>query len=111
MTVQKKYADNSSGAVIDWLPLVEPYADRWQWLVERAKAISDDYPYELAAITRVEQYVFAEGLGRKPRVDDVLFVLGLVISLFDRDIDFELPGELFADRFPHWVGPTHRLCA
>jgi hypothetical protein len=94
----------------DWEPLVDGYRERWQWLLERAAALADDAKHELAAIDRVRGYVL-DGSEDRPRVDDLILVLGIAISQLDHDLDFELPGELFTDKFPNWVGPTHRMSA
>lgn len=67
---------------IDWGPLADAARVGAEWMLDRAAAMVTDYPEEADAVERVRVFMHARlaGIALPLAVEDLLFVMGLVIQ-------------------------------
>jgi len=88
---------------LDWTPLFRAFKDAFEWALDVAKNLAGDYVEEVDAVERVRVFMRRRlaGIPAHVRIDDVLFVFGLIIGAIERDL-----GPVESSR--PWFGPPMR---
>lgn len=73
---------------LDWTPLFQAFEEAFDWALDVAARLARDYPEEVEAVERVRAFMHQHLAGQPAhvRVDDVLFVFGLIIGAIERDL-------------------------
>ena len=112
---------------LDWTPLFRAFKEAFEWTLDVAKNLARDYQEEVEAVERVRVFMRKRvaGMPAHIRVDDVLFVFGLIMGAIERDLGpvdtlgpffappVRLPSasELWERVFPHHFGIKRRNAA
>jgi hypothetical protein len=90
--IKKRYMpralDYEDGDPLDWERLFRAFKEAFDWALDVAKQLARDYPEEVDAVERVRQFMHKRMDGRPAhvKVEDVLFVFGLLIGAIERDL-------------------------
>jgi hypothetical protein len=72
----------------DWTTLFRAFADALEWAFDRAADLAREYPREVEIVERVRTFVRRRIAGNPAhvRIEDVLFVFGLVAGAVERQL-------------------------
>ena len=86
---------------VDWAPIADAALVGAEWVLDRAAEIAADYTEEAAAVERVRAFVHAQlaGVDAPLAIEDLLFVMGLVIERLGRDLGIDDPATAMVDPF------------
>jgi len=101
---------------LDWIRLYQAFDEATDWALDVAVQIAHDYPDEVEAVERVRSFLRRRiaGIPAHVRIDDVMFVFGLIIGAIERDLGptrnlapwfaapMRCPGR-FEDWEPRWM--------
>jgi hypothetical protein len=92
MNEEEKQNETQAGPKLDWKPLFGAFKQASEWALDAAAQFARDYPEEVAAVERVRMFLrqrvassFDELAVVDISIDDVLFTLGLLIGVIERD--------------------------
>jgi len=92
MNEEEKENETQAGPALDWKPLFGAFKEASEWALDVAAQFARDYPEEVAAVERVRTFLrqrvahrFDELTVVDISIDDVLFTLGLLIGVIERD--------------------------
>ncbi len=73
---------------LDWTLLFQAFNEAFEWALDVAAHFARKYPAELGAVERVRVFMRKQVAGQTAhvRIDDLLFVLGLIIGAIERDL-------------------------
>lgn len=101
---------------LDWTRLYQAFHEATDWALDVAAGLARGYPEEVETVERVRSFLRRRvaGIPAHVRVDDVMFVFGLIIGAIERDLGpveqlgpwfappMHLPGA-FEDWEPRWM--------
>ena len=71
-----------------WTPLFQAFSEALDWALDRAADFADAYPDEVDTLERVRTFMHRRIAGDPAavRLDDLLFALGLIGGMLERDV-------------------------
>ncbi len=71
-----------------WTPLFQAFSEALDWALDRAADLARNYPAEVATLERVRSFMHRRIVGDPAHVrpDDLLFALGLIGGMLERDV-------------------------
>ncbi len=114
-THQREHEFEDSGP-LDWTRLYQAFHEATDWALDVAAQLARDYPEEVETVERVRSFLRRRigGIPAHVRIDDVMFVFGLIIGAIERDLGptehlgpwfaapMRCPGR-FEDWEPRWM--------
>jgi hypothetical protein len=92
MNEEEKENETQADPALDWTPLFGAFKEAFEWALDVAAQFAHNYPEEVAAVERVRTFLrrrvansFEELAIDDISIDDVLFTLGLLIGVIERD--------------------------
>ena len=73
---------------LDWTPWFRAFKEAFEWALDVAVGLAEDFPEEVEAVHRVRAFMHKRIAGQPAhcRVDDVLFTFALIIGAIERDL-------------------------